>query len=293
MSLIWPDSLVSDIARRRSVLFLGAGISCNSVNAAGDRPKLWAAFLEAAIGQVPGSQAKKNAIKALVRKADYLNACQVIRDSMGRAQFNQLAEDEFLTPGFQAADIHDLIIEIDSRIVATPNFDTIFDNRINHLQHNTVPVKKYYDNDVAERVRSSARLVLKVHGSIETPNRMIFTRDDYTTARHRFASFYHILEALAVTHTFLFLGCGLEDPDIRLLLEDYAFRHEYSKPHFFVLPQGKVHRDVIPSLRQSLNIEFLTYSVPAGSHQKLNDGLVDLRDRVLAERNNLAVTQDW
>jgi len=293
MDLAWPDSLISDIARRRSVLFLGAGISCNSVNAAGQRPKLWAAFLDLAVRQVTGSQAKKKAIRELIKKADYLNACQVIRDSMGTTNFHQLAESEFLAPGFQAAPIHDVLIEIDSRIVATPNFDTIFDHRINHQQHNTVPIKNYYDNDVAEKIRSNSRLVLKVHGSIETPNKMIFTRDDYTNARHRYASFYHILEALAVTHTFLFLGCGLDDPDIRLLLEDYAFRHEYSKPHFFVVPKSNVHKDVLPSLKQSLNIEFLTYSAPNGDHTQLFDGLNVLRDQVLDERNDLTITQNW
>ena len=52
MKISWPNSLVNDIARRRCVIFLGSGISRNSVNEAGIRPKTWAATLEAAMQQL-------------------------------------------------------------------------------------------------------------------------------------------------------------------------------------------------------------------------------------------------
>lgn len=52
--ITWPDELVSDIARRRSVLFLGAGISMNSVGNGGVRPKNWNDLLtEAALALDP------------------------------------------------------------------------------------------------------------------------------------------------------------------------------------------------------------------------------------------------
>lgn len=41
----WPDKLVEIIARRQCVLFLGAGLSMNSVDAAGNHPKGWKDFL--------------------------------------------------------------------------------------------------------------------------------------------------------------------------------------------------------------------------------------------------------
>lgn len=42
----WPDKLIDSIARRRSVLFLGAGISANTQNRYGKHPATWEAFLK-------------------------------------------------------------------------------------------------------------------------------------------------------------------------------------------------------------------------------------------------------
>ena len=48
----WPDKLVQDIARRRCVLFLGSGVSANSKNAAGERPKTWVEVLKLGINRL-------------------------------------------------------------------------------------------------------------------------------------------------------------------------------------------------------------------------------------------------
>lgn len=293
MIIDWPQDLVSDVARRRCVLVLGSGISSNSTNASGARPKTWAAFLNHATTFIGAPAAHKKEINKLIRNNEFLTACQVIRDLMGKTAFYQLTEQEYLIPRFQYAEIHDRIIELDSRIVATPNFDTIFENRINSVQHSSVAVKNYYDNDVAEAIRSTKRMVLKIHGTINSPNRMIFTRDDYTKARHENAAFYSILDALAVTHTFLFLGCGLDDPDIKLILEDYGFKHEHSRPHYFVLPSSKLHAIVKPAVEKSLNVSCLSYPAPRGDHSKLKASIQELRDLVNAERLEISTKQSW
>lgn len=292
MVIDWPNDLTTDVARRRCVLVLGAGISANSKNASGQSPKTWYSFLlNASMGL---SDAKTTmSVRKMLGSGDFLTACQIIRDQMGPSHFHNLAESEYLNPGFQHATIHDRIIELDSRIVATPNFDTIYENRVNAIQHSTVAVKNYYDNDIAEWVRGTKRIVLKIHGTIHTPNKMIFTREDYARARNQHARFYEILNALAVTHTFLFLGCGLEDPDIRLLLEDYGFRHEYSRPHYFVIPSTKVDKVAKQSIEKVLNVKFLEYPVKKEDHSKLLVAVTELRDNVNQERNQIATSQNW
>lgn len=293
MTIDWPSSLISDIARRRCVVVLGSGISANAQNNVGQRPKTWQAFLEDGIDHLQCSKTQAKEIKKLLRNRDFLTACQVLRDLMGDHDFHLLAESEYLSPKFDAAEIHDKIIELDSRIVATPNIDTLYENRINHLQSGSVPVKHYYDNDVAQAIRGTNRIVLKIHGSIHSPNRMIFTRRDYAEARSKHSSFYEILQSLVVTQTFVFLGCGLDDPDIRLILEDYGFRHEIAKPHFFVVPSTLLHRDVQSAVEGSLNVRFLKYPCPTGNHEKLLFGIKELVELVGEERRMLAKSLDW
>lgn len=55
----WPEKLIEDIARRRCVLFLGSGVSANSINEANDRPKTWTAVLELGITKLPEEVTKK------------------------------------------------------------------------------------------------------------------------------------------------------------------------------------------------------------------------------------------
>ncbi|MCL8034387.1 SIR2 family protein, partial [Pseudomonas aeruginosa] len=64
-------------------------------------------------------------------------------------------------------------------------------------------------------------LIIKIHGSVDSTDKLIFTRKDYSEARTKYRNFYQIIEALSLTHTFIFIGCGTNDPDIRLLLEDF------------------------------------------------------------------------
>jgi hypothetical protein len=293
MSIQWPSELVSALARRRSVVVLGSGISRQAVNAAGNSPPTWKEFLSGAVDAITAKVAIKDAIRRAIRTADYLLACQMVQDAMSDAEFSELLRGAFLSPQFQAAPIHDSIIHLDSRVVATPNFDKIYDTRVNTVQNNSVTVKSYYDSDVAQALRARGRLVLKVHGTIDAPGRTIFTRQEYAKARQQYAAFYSILEALAVTHTFLFLGCGLSDPDTQLLLEDYSWKHQVTAPHYFVLPSDYYsHVSALNAMAKSLNIRVLTYD-PVNNHEALKPGIDDLVQRVDAERQALQISADW
>ena len=78
----WPDKFVEIIARRQCVLFLGAGLSMNSVDAAGNHPKGWKDFLLKGQERVEDANAKR-LIKGEIQKGDYLLACELIKKSLG------------------------------------------------------------------------------------------------------------------------------------------------------------------------------------------------------------------
>jgi hypothetical protein len=145
--------------------------------------------------------------------------------------------------------------------------------------------------DIAESIRGTDRMILKVHGTIDSPERMIFTRKEYAEAREKYRSFYSVLESLALTHTFIFLGCGVNDPDIRLLLEDSFFRNHSARAHIFVLPAG-LHSDVKTVLQDSMNLAILTYK-SANNHKELVDSLQELVGLVENERENVKMTGNW
>ena len=51
----WPEDVVEDIARRRCVLYLGSGVSANSVNEKGETPATWGDFLNSVIENKKGT----------------------------------------------------------------------------------------------------------------------------------------------------------------------------------------------------------------------------------------------
>ena len=257
MSMIkWPKEVVSDIARRRCVVFLGSGISLNSVNAAGRRPKTWLSFLKSTLEDIN----PKAHIKKLLKESDYLTACEVIKRELGKEEFTRVVRDEFLNPAYQPAEIHKEIFALDSRIVATPNFDKIYETYANSEANGSIVVKQHYDADVISSIRGSERLILKVHGTIDSPSDLIFTRAEYAEARTKYSTFYEVLEALALTHTFVFLGCGVNDPDIKLLLEDTLFKHSCSRCHVMLLPKKALHDSVVGVIQDTMNLNIIQYS---------------------------------
>lgn len=286
----WPEDLISDIARRKCVIFLGAGVSLNSTDPTGRRPKSWHQLLATGAEKTPSAQ--RRVINKLLRSGDYLTACEILQRSLGPQDYEALLEEEFLQPQFQAAEIHRNIFKLDSKIVATPNIDKIYETEANHLANASIRIKSYYDNDVAQAIRRNTRVVLKVHGTIDTPSRMIFTRREYAKARSDYSAFFSILDALVLTNTFLFIGCGVNDPDIRLILENYTFRHNNVNQHYITFPKREISDTEIESIQLCTSLKFLTYN-SKNHHEELHLSIKSLIDSVESCREKIAQSMTW
>ena len=282
----WPDPLVRDIARRRAVLFLGAGVSCNSEGEGGRCPPTWREFLESGLDRCQGT---KKHIRTLLKDNDLLTACEIIKDRLDE-NWPTVLDEFFVDPKYQPSDIHLSLYKLDTSLVLTPNFDKIYDNLAQAESKGTVKTRTYYDAGLADAVRGDTLSVLKIHGTIDNHSKMIFTRNEYLSARRECPAFYELLDALVVTHTFLFVGCGLSDPDMKLFLEKSAQAHPEAAPHYITLP--KIHGDLALSIRRNLNLKVLPYNKKDG-HKELRDSLVDLVALVDEKRGDLAATQRW
>jgi len=59
------------------------------------------------------------------------------------------------------------------------------------------------------------------------------------------------MDALVLTHTFLFLGCGIADPDVQMMLARHALRFPHGKPHYICMAANTVHADIAASMRRN------------------------------------------
>lgn len=287
----WPNDLVSDIARRTCVLYIGAGVSANSSSAKGISPPTWEAFLRSCLTKI--NKADCAYIEQLLSQKDLLSACEVIIDKIGTAEFNNVAQDAFRRPGCKLASIHETIYNLDARLVITPNVDKIYEQYAQATSCGTIVVKKQTEHDISNFIRSTDRVILKAHGSIDAPNEMIFSKYQYNEARYKYSGFYKLLDSLALTHTYVFIGCGLNDPDIRLTLENYNFGFPGCKPHYFVAADTAMNPDLEQSLLKNCNLKVIKYDNSDGKHEKLLPALNDLVALVEDERNKIAGSQNW
>lgn len=265
----WPDQLKRDLLSRRVVVFLGSGVSKNSVSQNGlIRPPLWVEFLNKGLDKV-GKKGTSHIRKA-IRDNDLLHACEWIRSRM-EEEWEPFLRSSFIDPMFAPAEIHKVIFNLDQRIYLTPNFDQIFENFVVGETGGQVSVKRYTDPDVHNFLREDRTHIIKVHGSIEHPGELIFTQNDYAKARVTHSAFYDVLDACLLSHTFLVIGCGVSDPDLSLLLENQRFNFPNSRPHYLVT-SSKLSKDMMSSLRSNRNLKCLTYD-PRDNHVELLESL--------------------
>ena len=190
--------------------------------------------------------------------------------------------EQLIDPQFQPAEIHKHILNLDQRIYLTPNLDGIFENYVQTVTGGTAIIKRHSDADAHQFLRDRNLYVVKVHGSLDAAHNLIFTRREYAEARIRYGAFYEALSACILSHTVLFLGCGIEDPDVALLLEKHNFSFPHSRPHYFVT-SSKMPPDMRDSLRGNRNLKCLTYD-PQNHHAELTESLAELVSRLEAER---------
>lgn len=290
----WPDLLIDAIARRRCVIFLGSGISANARNVDGKKPPTWAEFLKTVlIKEKKKLQNVKELLEKLINIGDFLMACEVIINNIGEYAFNEAVADEFRRPGYKHSDVHKLIFGLDSRIVVTPNVDKIYEQYALHESNSTIVVKSYYDNDIAKYIRSKDYLLIREHAYVDDANKMIFTQKQYNVARCQYRTFYDLMDALILTHTFIFLGCGINDPDIKLVLENSNFSHCGCNPHYFVTEKGGFELEIANVLCSNRNLEFLEYDNSDGTHGRLIENLKKLNEIVDDERKTISDQQSW
>jgi hypothetical protein len=286
----WPDPLVRDIARRRSVIVLGSGVSRQANRAPGTPPPPgWKDLLIDANKSVPGGA--KPHITEAINNGDYLHACEWLKVAYD-SQWHDFIRSRLAKPKYSPADVHRKISEIDSRIVFSLNFDDIFERAAKDFYEGNCYVKQYYSNDVEEFLRGSGRYIVKIHGSLDELTRTIFTQGEYSSARISEAKFYNAFDSALLSHTFLFIGAGYNDPDINLILENQNFMYQSAHPHYFLAPTG-LHEDRKRSLRMNRNLEVVEYDPADSEHSGFGAAIVELLDRVEGERENLQSTMDW
>jgi hypothetical protein len=261
----WPKSLVREISRRRVVFFLGAGVSSSSTDTKGNRPQDWKGFLNSAASLVHDQQIKAE-IDLLISQGRYLIALEAISENCHQSDYQDLLNQSFNNPTFKESELHETIHALDPNIVITTNFDKIYEKYCESTTEDGYKVVTYEEGNLGDLIRTDHRIIIKAHGSINNIQGMIFTKSQYHKAKKDYSSFYEMLKAIFLTHTCVFIGCGMDDPDVTLLLEDVKITSSSTLPHYALILKGEHSQFSIMDWEKAYNIKALEYK---DSHEDL------------------------
>lgn len=277
--------LVNDVAKRKVVLFVGAGASKWAIPTAGGSFKGWAEFLEHACANVTDAKTKK-IIKERIKKSDFLIASELLKNNLGD-EWLRILSAEFQ----QAADIsrlHKALIALNQRVIVTTNFDKLIETAWGNSHADRYPtVISTVDHKAFKLFRDDEPYLIKLHGSIDDPTGIVFDKSSYQKIAFANQFYRELIGTLLLTHTFIFIGFSMDDPAIALFLESHAYRYVDTRPHYIFTPGRPIPQ--IDDLSRSLRKLFVLRYSEKDEYVALAEGLEQLETAAQGQRRLLSI----
>lgn len=273
--MVWPENLIEELAYRRCIIFIGAGISSTAKNASGETPVIWEDFLKKAVSLIGNQNPEdREFIDLMIKQENYLMALQAISDLVDKGRYGKFIYDVFEKPNFGFSDVHEAIKSIDSKILITTNFDNIYDRLCNVAGYSTFTYRD--TTSIINKIKSPTNIIIKAHGTINEPDHIIFTAKQYYEAQKNYPNFYELLRSLFLTHTVLFLGYSLSDPDINLILQNTSNTSSELAPHYILVKKG-ISNHKITHWNETYNVVCLE---GGNTYDEVNKKIIELDDLV-------------
>jgi hypothetical protein len=282
-SLQFNADLIDDVARRRIVLFVGAGASKWAQPHGGGVFKDWKQFLLDANEHVEDKRARA-IIQQQIKGADYLMASELLKLHLNERWLEMLS-GEFQ----QAADVsrlHSAMIGLNSRIIITTNFDKLLETAWAAQRATRYPtVLSKIDSKAFRLFRDQDDYLIKLHGTIDSPDEIIFDKSSYQRSAFSNQFYGDLLSMLLLTHTFVFVGFSMADPAVSLVIETAAFKFPDGRPHY-IFQSGRGDSTVDGLWRKHRKLYVLRYS-EANKHIQLAESLENLANESKMRRAEL------
>lgn len=284
-SISFNADLIDDLARERAVLFLGAGVSASAVTQRGAKIADWETFLSALCTKISG-HSRVQAL-ASIKNNDLLLACEILQHALSD-EWERLIVDEFGQKAVPST-LHAAIVRLRQRIMLTTNFDKLLENSwetINGNETHFLRVTSAIDNHTFKLLKDhNHRYIVKIHGSIDDPRTIVFTRSEYIRLAFGNMNYSNFIENLLLNYTFIFIGFSMNDPAIISLMEMYALRYPDARPHY-IFHAGKLDPTIQEIYKKIRKLSFINYD-KRKRYDKLPEVIDEMADRAEIRRREI------
>jgi len=208
------EPLLFNLKKQKLVPFLGAGASLGFDGAPGLPGGGKLAETLAKESGYPGGD-----------KSDLLRVAQYYALTFGELRLRESLNEKLSLPEVKPGEVHNLLAGWPIKIVLTTNYDNLMERAFSKKDKD--PAKAIYQRDGdQEQIQTPPSvekpLVYKLHGSLEDVDSMIVTEDNYIDFLISLVEgnpkLPDAVSAIFRTDSILFIGYGLKDWNIRVLL---------------------------------------------------------------------------
>ena len=237
----FPTPLLDDLVADRWLPVIGAGFSRNAVLSKGRAVPLW--------DELGRSLADE------LGDYDYINptdAISAFAHDFGRPKLIEKLSDLLYLGEAQPGDAHRAFCSLQFDLVCTTNFDFLLETQYTLTARPFTPL---IDEDqlAVNRHRSNVSL-LKLHGDLNHPKRLVVTEQDYDLFLEQYPVIATFLANLLITRTAVLVGYSLDDPDFRQLWQVVGQRLGGGRRAAYVLCVGARSVDVARYERRGVKV---------------------------------------
>lgn len=218
----FPQPLLDELIAGRWLPIVGAGLSANAEVPPGLEVPLWDALGQALAEDLPDHD-----------YAGALDALSAYEHEFGRrALVNRLHRD-LLIDEARPGGAHEAFCRLRFDKVITTNFEFLLERSYEQLGE---PCDVVIDEQqLPIPSRRNATVLIKLHGDLRHPGRLVVTEDDYDGFLARFPVLATHVASLLIQRVPMLIGYSLDDPDLRQLLAVLKDRLGSMLPNAYVV----------------------------------------------------------
>lgn len=198
----FPKPFLEDIVRDRCLPFVGAGFSLNAKVPRGKKMLDWDGLGKSIASALPEYQ-----------YTTALEALSAYSHEFSRVKLVEFLSSALLTASIQPGKPHEEFCRLPFEKVITTNFDFLLEQAYTRLNKYCIPLVA--EDQLAVGDPQAGVRLLKLHGDLHHPNRLVVTEEDYDAFLGSLPLLATHLASLLIDHTAFFIGYSLDDPDFR------------------------------------------------------------------------------
>jgi hypothetical protein len=280
-----PNQLVQSVAEGKSLAFVGAGFSMAVERSTGERLPDWPGLLRqildlARLENVPFSGLEAE-IEGAISSGKLIMAAQELEERIADPTKSRILRQIFLDDNVRPNHLHEKLVSIPFKGILTTNYDMLVEGAYTLKTGGRIPPVLTQEDleKVQNPLRAKGPFVFKLHGDINRPDTIVLSSHDYQDLLFRRPGYRSFLETAFTVNTVLFLGFGLEDPDIDNMLDRLAsIFSRTNESHYALMPKGRFSSLEKRRMLLDKRIRIIEYENSNGSHQQVYEFLSYLFD---------------